>query len=75
MSPEKDYWLRKGEKYPSGDHIDLWNGSRFPIISAASAAAGMLWFGLGVGSIDLFDGFLQYSDLAGSKKILIWELQ
>ncbi|MEG6503057.1 MULTISPECIES: type VI secretion system amidase effector protein Tae4 [unclassified Desulfovibrio] len=68
----KDYWLRKGERYPSGDHIDLWNGSRFPITSAPSAAMNILRFGLGVGSIDLFD--IQYSDLAGASKILIWEL-
>ncbi|NOZ53453.1 MAG: hypothetical protein GXP08_10000 [Gammaproteobacteria bacterium] len=24
----KDYWQRQGENNPSGDHIDLWNGSR-----------------------------------------------
>ncbi|MEM7620421.1 MAG: type VI secretion system amidase effector protein Tae4 [Pseudomonadota bacterium] len=24
----KDYWRRKGEKNPSGDHIDVWNGYR-----------------------------------------------
>jgi hypothetical protein len=46
-----------------------------PIVSAESAAGNLLRFYLGVSSIDLFDGFLQYSDLAGAKKILIWELQ
>ena len=24
----KDYWTRRGETNPTGDHIDLWNGSR-----------------------------------------------
>lgn len=24
----KDYWRRTGEKNPSGDHIDVWNGYR-----------------------------------------------
>jgi hypothetical protein len=32
----KDYWLRKGESHRtrSGDHIDLWNGSRLTDISS-----------------------------------------
>ena len=49
----KDYWLRKGERYPSGDHIDLWNGSRFPIISVRSAVGNLLRFGLGVRAFSL----------------------
>jgi hypothetical protein len=69
----KDYWLRSSEKYPSGDHIDLWNGSRFPVTSASSAAGSVLRFNLGVRAIDFFG--MQYSDLAGAKRILIWELK
>lgn len=68
----KDYWLRSGEKVPSGDHIDLWNGSRFPNTSAISWAGNVLRFGLGVDSIDI--PYIQYSDLGGAKKILIWEI-
>ena len=63
-----DYWLREGEKTPSGDHIDLWNGSRL----TASGLAGWLTttarftFGMSTGP-----GF---SDLGKAKKILFWSL-
>ena len=68
----KDYWLRSGEKYPSGDHIDIWNGSRFPMPTFSAGATGILRFGLGVDSLHL--DIIDYSDLAGASKILIWEL-
>lgn len=68
----KDYWLRSGEKIPSGDHIDLWNGSRFPNTSPISWLGNTLRFGLGVDSIGI--PYIQYSDLGGAKKILIWEI-
>lgn len=63
-----DYWLRPGEKLPSGDHIDLWNGSRL----TASGIEGLLVtaarFGLGIAS---GPGF---SDLGKSKRILFWQV-
>lgn len=69
----KDYWLRSGETSPTGDHIDLWNGSRFPVTSFASGVTGFLRFGLGVGSVDT--SLAQFSDLAKAQEILIWDIK
>lgn len=64
-----DYWLRPGEKMPSGDHIDIWNGSRL----TASGFEGLLVtaarFGLGISS---GPGF---SDLGKSKTIIFWQVR
>ena len=70
-----DYWKRKTdhETKPTGDHIDLWNGSRL----TASGLVGTLvttarYFGR--------DSFMPgndwgYSDLGTSKEILFWEIK
>jgi hypothetical protein len=68
----KDYWLRSGERHPSGDHIDLWNGWRFPMPTVATGATDILRFGLGVDSLHI--GIIDYSNLGGVRKILIWGL-
>jgi hypothetical protein len=70
----KDYWFREGERYPTGDHIDLWNGSRFPHTSIWSAGVNFLRFTVGLTSLGITPDF-HYSDLAGAKKILIWALK
>jgi hypothetical protein len=64
-----DYWLREGEKHPSGDHIDLWNGSRLTASGLEGTLVTVLRFGLGVNS---GPGF---SDLGKAKKILFWEIR
>jgi hypothetical protein len=73
------YWTREGEgaANASGGHIDLWNGSRLTISSAPDALAtigrrlGMTSFRQGTG----FAPSLSWSDLAGSKSILFWEIK
>lgn len=55
----KDYWRRKGEKKPTGDHIDVWNGYR------TSAKWLMEWFSW-LGYTENY-GF--------SKEIWFWEVK
>uniref|UniRef100_UPI000D39FEC9 type VI secretion system amidase effector protein Tae4 n=1 Tax=unclassified Variovorax TaxID=663243 RepID=UPI000D39FEC9 len=62
----KDYWLRKGEKAPSGDHIDLWDGS-----SLSPGWGSFYRFTLGFRSSWIFD----LSDLGESREILFWEIK
>jgi hypothetical protein len=57
-----------GEKAPTGDHIDLWNGSRLTASGLQGAIVSALRFGLGIGS---GPGF---SDLAKATKIVFWEV-
>lgn len=64
-----DYWLRPGDKTPSGDHIDLWNGSRLTASGVEGVLVTVARFGLG---IDSGPGF---SDLGRSKTILFWEVR
>jgi len=64
----KDYWLRPGEKTPTGDHIDLWNGSRLTM----SGFEGTLVTSLRYIGISSGPGF---SDLGKSKKILFWQIK
>lgn len=64
-----DYWLRKDEKMPSGDHIDLWNGSRLTASGLEGALVTMARFGLGIES---GPGF---SDLGKATTILFWNIK
>lgn len=64
-----DYWLRPGESRPSGDHIDLWNGSRLTASGLAGTLVTIARFGMG---IEAGPGF---SDLGKSKSILFWALK
>ena len=43
----KDYWVREGEMTPSGDHIDLWNGSRLTASGFAGSVVTALLSGYG----------------------------
>ena len=69
----ENYWYRTGEtKTASGDHIDLWNGSRL----TASATNNVRR--LGIGSIQWLPWPLDaynFSDLASSTKILFWKIK
>ena len=71
-----DYWRRTNsngakESQPTGDHIDLWNGSRLTT-GSGSLRARLTTFGrftLG------FDNGLIYSDLSKATQILFWEIK
>lgn len=62
----ENYWLRPGEKTPSGDHIDLWNGQRLTASGLAGVLVTTLRFGLGVNS------WVGFSDLGKSTRIVFW---
>jgi hypothetical protein len=67
----KDYWSRDGEvRNATGDHIDLWNGSKMTASSLTGAFHSFLRFTIG---IDHIEGF--YSDLGKAKQILFWEIK
>ncbi|MGP9826916.1 type VI secretion system amidase effector protein Tae4 [Ectopseudomonas khazarica] len=60
----KDYWLRQGESFAnrSGDHIDLWNGTRLTDwFSWARIQAGFSWQGT-------------FSDFEDSKQVWFWKV-
>ena len=60
----KDYWQRStdAEGRPTGDHIDLWNGSRLTGLSS--------WFRVQWGIV--MPGY--WSDLEKAKAITFWEV-
>ncbi|GLS26146.1 T6SS effector amidase Tae4 family protein [Marinibactrum halimedae] len=60
----KDYWLRSNdrENRPTGDHIDLWNGSRLTDLTS--------WIRIQMGIV--YDGV--WSDFEKSKKIIFWRV-
>mgnify|MGYP000238687044 CR=1 FL=1 len=67
-----DYWRRSSEKSPTGDHIDLWNGSRL----TASGTSFFSTVGRSIGINEILPGTeFGYSDLRGAKTILFWEVK
>jgi len=58
----KDYWMRDGEKSPTGDHIDLWNMDRL-----TPSWQSFTRFTLGIGRIPGI-----YSDLENSRSVVFW---
>jgi len=64
----QDYWKREGESKPTGDHIDLWNGSRLTASGLEGIVVTALRFGLGINS---GPGF---SDLGHANRIEFWEI-
>ncbi len=64
-----DYWTRGNEKVPTGDHIDLWNGSRMTASGVEGVAVTFLRFGLGIESGPWF------SSLSKAKTIWFWEVK
>ena len=67
----RDYWARDGEvSHASGDHIDLWNGSRLTISGVRGAFQSFARFTLGAASVPVL-----YSDLGLAKEILFWEVK
>lgn len=61
----EDYWLRPEDRpeKPTGDHIDLWNGSRL------TEASSWLRVQLGIS----YEGV--WSDLEKAKKIIFWRIE
>ena len=60
-----DYWQRTGEtgKTRTGDHIDLWNGSRMTSFSSwVRVHFGVSWDGL-------------WSDYRGASKVMFWPIK
>ncbi|WP_298266533.1 T6SS effector amidase Tae4 family protein [Geobacter sp.] len=68
----KDYWQRDGESEGnrSGDHIDLWNGSRLTASGLRGALTTFARFSIGISHISHV-----YSDLSESRQILFWEVK
>lgn len=64
-----NYWLRDGEKTPSGDHIDLWNESRLTSSGLWGGTLSFLRFSMGVDSLEGL-----YSDLGKATEVLLWEI-
>ena len=60
----KDYWLRDGEKTPTGDHIDLWNMDRLTPSWQTFAR-----FTLGIARLPSI-----YSDLENSRSVMFWPI-
>ncbi|WP_082486040.1 MULTISPECIES: type VI secretion system amidase effector protein Tae4 [unclassified Acidovorax] len=58
----QDYWLRAGERQPTGDHIDLWNMDRLTPSWQTFAR-----FTIGIARIPSV-----YSDLENSRSVVFW---
>ena len=66
----QDYWFRDGEKFPTGDHIDLWN-----INQLTPSFTTFLRFRLGITQIpNLLGRGNYYTDLGKSRQILFWPI-
>ncbi len=71
----ENYWARPGEtSAPTGDHIDLWNGSR---LTASGFAGSLVTMGryMGIDSMSVPGTPLQYSDLGKSTRIRFFEVK
>ncbi|MGH6649093.1 type VI secretion system amidase effector protein Tae4 [Aquabacterium sp.] len=71
----KDYWARAAETNPTGDHIDLWNGSKLTATGLLSSAQSFMRFTLGLDRVGVGSVWNLYSDLGKSKEILFWEVK
>ncbi len=70
----KNYWQRSTDSsnHLTGDHIDLWNGSRL----TATGWSAISTIGRRIGVNELFPGTSRgYSDLRLSSEILFWEVK
>lgn len=70
-----NYWLRPTDRpeHPTGDHIDLWNGSR---LTASGIVGSLVTTARYLGLRSFFpQSPVGYSDLGRSKAILFWEIQ
>jgi hypothetical protein len=65
-----NYWARPGEaRNASGDHIDLWNGSRLTMSGFEGTLVTIARFGLGM------DSSPRHSNLGNATSILFWEVR
>ncbi|AIN18677.1 hypothetical protein CH54_3326 [Yersinia rochesterensis] len=63
----QDYWLRSGEKSPTGDHIDLWKNNKLASLGWLSTWARRTF-------PQASESYLSMSDLRKSTKVLFWEI-
>jgi len=70
------YWHRKtdGQNVTTGNHIDLWNGSRLTMAGVGDTFATIGRFVFGRQSVAPGSDY-GYSDLHNSTKILFWEIK
>lgn len=71
-----NYWQRQGEagNQRSGDHIDLWSGTR--LTTSGLSPGTLATMGRYLGLREFLPGTdVGYSDLAGSDEILFWEIR
>ena len=64
-----NYWPREGEKHPTGDHIDLWNGSRLTASGFWGTAVTVARFRLG------YESGPGFHDLGKATTILFWDVR
>jgi hypothetical protein len=64
-----NYWPREGERRPTGDHIDLWNGSRLTASGWDGLAVSVMRFGLG------YESGPGFKNLGDATSILFWEVR
>ncbi|WP_430735509.1 type VI secretion system amidase effector protein Tae4 [Halodesulfovibrio aestuarii] len=64
----KDYWRRKGETQPTGDHIDLWDKNEL-------AGSGFFGSTFRLNYSEQAERYADLSDLHKSKQILFWEIK
>ena len=71
-----NYWARSSAedktKSRSGDHIDLWNGSRTTVNDVFSFSAHI---GRGIGIPEVHVGDTGYSNIDKAHPILFWEIK
>jgi hypothetical protein len=64
------YWLRDGEKFPTGDHIDLWN-----VRTLTPSWSSFMRFRVGISRFpNILSGGNYYSNLSDSRIIKFWPI-
>lgn len=69
----EDYWFRaENKKYPTGDHIDLWNRDRL-----TPSFESFMRFTLGIPQMRSLNPFARgnwFSDLENSRRVMFWSV-
>lgn len=67
----KNYWVPEGGKYPTGSHIDLWNGTMLTSTGLWEDIQNCLRFRFNVEQAGV--GSFSFSSLNKAEQILFWE--
>lgn len=70
----QDYWLRAGEKTPTGDHIDLWNKGELAGSGTIGSFFRVTFPNFTESVTDLFGSSARITSLEKAKKVLFWEI-